>query len=171
MRSFPISCVVVLGVVIFAGVSGAQELPPASTTHQSCVDEQRAAIERGEGFGMAAPADRGGYPGPRHILELAAGLKLSPDQVTALQKLQADMTDKSIARGKEIFAAEARLEQMFREERPEADLREQSFRIDSLHAELRWIHLSVHIAARALLTVEQLAAYLRLRHAPAASAP
>jgi hypothetical protein len=62
---------------------------------------------------------------------------------------------------------------MLREGRPEADLREQSFRVDSLHAELRWVHLSAHLAARALLTPDQLAAYQRLRHStnPARSAP
>jgi hypothetical protein len=146
-----------------ASTAAAQAPPAASVPQHSCIDEERAALQHGEGFGMAAPADRGGYPGPRHVLALAAELKLSPDQVAALQKLQADMTEKSIARGKEIFAAEERLEEMFRGGRPEADLREQSFRIDSLHAELRWVHLSVHLAARAVFNPGQVAAYQRMR--------
>lgn len=152
--------------------SSAQQ-PAATSHHHSCIDDQRAALERGEGFGMAEPADRSGYPGPRHALELAVELKLSPEQVAALKRLRADMTEKALARGKEMFTAEARLEEMFREGRPEADLREQSFRVDSLHAELRWAHLSAHLAAHALLTPEQLAAYQHLRHAaaPARSAP
>jgi len=173
MRSFLIYCFAVPGLLILAGVSQAQVSPSASAPHHSCVDEERAAIERGEGFGMADPADRGGYPGPRHILARTAELKLSPDQVAALQKLQADMTEKAIARGKEMIAAEARLEEMFRAGRPEADLREQSFRIDSSQAELRWVHLSVHFAARALLSPEQITVYQRLANAKehAGSAP
>jgi len=64
-----------------------------------------------------------------------------------------------------LFEAQERLEQMFREGRTEADLREQSFRIDTIHAELRWIHLSAHLAAQKILTPAQIAEYSRLRHA------
>jgi len=50
------------------------------------------------------------------------------------------------------------------EARPEADLREQSFCVDSIHAELRWIHFCAHLAAQKILTAEQIAEYTRLRH-------
>jgi len=132
--------------------------------HHSCLDEESASIERGEGFGMGMTADRAGYPGPRHVLDMAADLKLSSEQHAAMEKIFAAMHDKAIARGKELFESEARLEQMFRDGRPEADLREQAFRVDSIHAELRWIHLSAHLAAQKILTPEQIAQYTRLRH-------
>jgi len=132
--------------------------------HHSCLDEESASIERGEGFGMGMTADRAGYPGPRHVLDMAADLKLSSEQRAAMEKIFAAMHDKAIARGKELFESEARLEQMFRDGRPEADLREQAFRVDSIHAELRWIHLSAHLAAQKILTAEQIAQYRRLRH-------
>jgi len=96
---------------------------------------------------------------------MGADLKLTTDQRTAMEKLYNGMKEKALVRGNELFEAEGRLEQMFREGRTEADLREQSFRIDSIHAELRWIHLSAHLAAQKLLTPEQIAAYTRLRHA------
>src|SRR5713101_3668780 len=110
----------------------------AHAGHQACLDAQRDALAKGEGFGMALPADHAGYPGPRHVLDLATELKLSPAQVRAFEK-------------------------MFGENRSEADLREQSFRVDSIYAELRWVHLSAHLAARKLLSPEQVAAYVRLR--------
>jgi len=132
--------------------------------HHSCLEEERASIERGEGFGMAMPADHAGYPGPRHVLDLASDLRLTADQKAAVEKIFDRMHEKALARGKELFEAEARLEQMFRDARPEADLREQSFRVDTIHAELRWIHLSAHLAAQKILTAEQIAAYTRLRH-------
>src|SRR5208282_5563238 len=130
---------------------GAQQAHAASAEmqhHHACQEEERASIERGEGFGMAMPADHAGYPGPRHVLDLAADLHLTAEQRGAIEKLFAAMHEKAVARGKELFEAEARLEQMFRDRRPEADLREQSFRVDSIHAELRWIHLSAHLAAQ-----------------------
>lgn len=113
---------------------------------------------------MAMAADHAGYPGPRHVLELATELKLTAEQRSAMEKVYATMHEKAIARGKELFESEARLEQMFHEGRPEADLREQSFRVDSIHAELRWIHLSAHLAAQKILTADQIAVYTRLRH-------
>jgi hypothetical protein len=154
-------CLVTMScLAVIAGAARTRSMPMAQPN--SCGDEERAAIERGESFGMAASADRNGYPGPERVLALAAELKLSPDQIAALKKLQSQRAENAVARGKEMFAAETRLEEMFREERPEADLREQSFRIDSLHAELRWVHLLAHVATHALLTREQLGNYRRL---------
>jgi len=140
----------------------------AHAGHQACLDAQRDALAKGEGFGMALPADHAGYPGPRHVLDLATELKLSPAQVRAFQKLFDDMKQKAQQRAGEIQAAQELLEKMFRENRSEADLREQSFRVDSIYAELRWVHLSAHFAARKLLSPEQVAAYVRLRapHSP-----
>jgi hypothetical protein len=135
----------------------------AHASHQMCIDAEREALARGEGFGMALPADHAGYPGPRHLLDLAAELKLSAEQVRDIHKLFDDMKAKAQQRAGEIQSAQELLEKMFRENRPEADLREQSFRVDSITAELRWVHLSAHLAARKLLSPEQVAAYQRLR--------
>ena len=147
-------------------LSCAQDAHPqgAIEHHHSCLDQERASIERGEGFGMAMAADRTGYPGPRHVLDLASELHLTAEQRAAMEKVFAGMHEKALARGKEFFEAQARLEQMFRQGRTEADLREQSFRVDSIHAELRWIHLSAHLAAQKILSAEQIATYTRLRH-------
>jgi len=131
--------------------------------HHSCLEEEQASIERGEGFGMAMAADHAGYPGPRHVLDLAADLHLSAEQRTAMEKVFAGMHENALAQGKGYLAAQARLEQMFREGSSEAELREQVSRVDSLHADLRWVHLSAHLAAQKILTPEQIAMYERLR--------
>lgn len=154
------------------GVSGAQSVPGSKQaraerdSHDSCAEEKRAGAESGEGPGVADPATCAGYPGPCQVLALAGRLKLSAEQMAALRKIQDEATVKAAARAKEIRAAEARLEEMFRQGRPEADLREQSFRADSIRAELRWARLAARLATRALLTSEQLAAYQRLPHSP-----
>lgn len=138
----------------------------AQASHHAFLEQERQALERGEGFGMALPADRAGYPGPQHVLELKNELKLSPQQVAAMEKLFAEMKAKAIERGREVLAAEQRLEEMFRQGRSADELREESFRIASLRAELRWVHLNTHLAARQVLTAEQSAAYLKLRYGP-----
>jgi len=145
-----------------------QHPAPASSTaqaaHHAFLEQERQAIQRGEGFGMAMPADMAGYPGPKHVLELKDGLKLTPAQVASMEKLFSDMRAKAIDRGREVLAAEDRLGQMFREGRSADELREESFRIASLRAELRWVHLNTHLAARKVLTPDQLATYMALRY-------
>jgi hypothetical protein len=137
---------------------------PAEANHHAFLQAERAAIERGEGFGMALAADRNGFPGPRHVLEWKAELKLSPQQEADIQKLFDDMKQKAIARGREVLAAEARLEQYFAEGRTVDELREETYRVSSLRAELRWVHLSAHLAARKILTQSQIHTYMSLRH-------
>jgi Spy/CpxP family protein refolding chaperone len=144
----------------------APEAPPQSpeARHHAFLDEERQAIERGEGFGMAFAAEMNGYPGPRHILDLQNELKLTPDQAAAVQKLFDEMKQQALARGKEVLQAEGELERMFRANRPEAELHEQALRVASLRGELRWAHLRAHLAAAGLLTKEQNATYSELRH-------
>src|SRR3970282_1633674 len=112
---------------------------------------------------MAMPADRSGYPGPKHVLELKEELKLTPEQAAAVGKLFAQTKQKALERGREVLNAEQRLEQMFAEGRSEDELREETYRIASLRAELRWVHLRTHLATRKLLTSQQVEAYTRLR--------
>ncbi|HEX2713462.1 MAG TPA: Spy/CpxP family protein refolding chaperone [Candidatus Acidoferrales bacterium] len=153
--------------------SGPHKHSPANAAaeegHHACLEQERAAFERGEGFGAALVADRNGYPGPRHVLELRSELKLTPEQESALEKLFTQMHEQAVARGKEVLVAEEKLEAMFAQDRAEAELREQAYRVATLRAELRWVHLAAHLAARKLLTSEQLAAYQQLRHGSGAS--
>ena len=131
--------------------------------HHACLDQERKALERGEGFGMAMVADRNGYPGPRHVLEWQSELRLSPGQQAAMKAIYDEMNRQAVTQGRHVLRAEEKLGEMFAQNQPEQELRAQSARIDSLHANLRWIHLRAHIAARKLLTPEQLTAYHQLR--------
>src|SRR6266849_5577963 len=143
----------------------------AEAAHHACLDQERAALERGEGFGMAMAADRNGFPGPRHVLDLKAELKLTPEQQSAIEDLFRRMKQRALARGKEVLVAEQNLDAMFAERRPEAELREQVFRAATLRTELRWVHLSAHLAAQKLLSPDQLAAYQHLRYGIHPAAP
>ena len=133
--------------------------PQAMAQHHAFLEAEREAIERGEGFGMALAADQNGYPGPKHVLEMKKELKLTPAQEAAMQKLMAEMKGKALAKGKDVLLAEKRLEEYFAQGKSEDELREETYRVSSLRAELRWVHLSAHLAAKKLLTPEQIAAY------------
>ena len=169
----------ILLVLSLAAMTPDQHAPPGASSpggtpeaaHHAWLQQERQALERGEGFGMALAADRNGYPGPRHVLELGDQLKLSPQQRARVQELFTRMRQQALARGKEVLLAESQLDREFAQNRPEAELRAQVNRVAALRADLRWIHLSAHLATRPLLTQEQLAAYQHLRHTAAAEAP
>jgi hypothetical protein len=136
----------------------------AMAQHHAFLEAEREAIERGEGFGMAMAADMNGYPGPKHVLDMKKELKLTPTQEAAMQKLMAAMKEKALAKGKDVLLAEKRLEDYFAQGKSEDELREETYRVASLRAELRWVHLSTHLAARTLLTAQQITAYQQLRY-------
>ena len=138
--------------------------PQAMAQHHAFLEEERGAIERGEGFGMALAADKNGYPGPKHVLEMKKELRLTPAQEAAMHKLFADMQTKAQAKGKDVLLAEKRLEELFAQGKSEDELREETYRVASLRAELRWVHLATHLAARKILTAKQIAAYQQMRH-------
>jgi len=152
------------------GLSAAAQPPPASppsaqAQHHVYLQLEREAIDKGQGFGMALVADRNGYPGPRHILDLAPHLHLSSDQVDQIEALFASMRHEALALGRRLLDNEAALEEQFAA--GEVDSEAVQRRVDesaALRAQLRWAHLSAHLEAYNLLTPEQRARYLNLRH-------
>lgn len=137
-------------------------------------DDEVSGYRAGRGQGLARPAELNGYPGPRHTLDLAAELHLSPEQVSVLTAEFERMRGAAIPLGEQLIAQEAALDQLFarREATPE--------RVTTLTAEigatqgaLRSVHLRAHLATFAVLSSDQIAAYNRLRgyDAPTAAAP
>lgn len=126
--------------------------------------DEVARLRAGEGMGMALAAELNGYPGPRHVLELAGHLALSPEQASTLEEVRRRMTEAATTKGTEILNAEAELAELFRSGR--ADRRQiegLSLPVARLRAELRAIHLAAHVETRALLSEEQIRMYRRHR--------
>jgi Spy/CpxP family protein refolding chaperone len=118
----------------------------------------------GAGLGMALPAELNGYPGPRHVLDLADELELTSGQQTQIQALFDDMLPQAIALGEQILNQEAGLELAFRERTiDEESLRDRLGSIESLKAELRFVHLRTHLVTLDILTPHQVQLYNGLR--------
>lgn len=146
----------------------AQHAAGSPATPMACLEEERQALERGQGFGMALVADRHGFPGPRHILELKTELGLTPEQEAQVRQLFDRMQTQAVAAGKKILDKEVELESLFVSGNPEeAAVRRLLAEIASRRADLRWVHLSAHLAAHELLTPEQLHQYHLHRHSAA----
>ncbi len=126
--------------------------------------EEVAALLNGEGMGMALPAELHGYPGPRHVLELAAQLELSAEQTAATQRIFDTMKQQAVELGKQIVELEHRLDRAF------ADATVNRAQLDQLTGEiaraqgrLRAVHLGAHLELASVLSDAQRESYARLR--------
>jgi Spy/CpxP family protein refolding chaperone len=122
--------------------------------------EEIAALETGLGFSQALPAELNGYPGPRHVIDLAGDLNLTPSQRTAVEALFREMQTEAIAAGRAVLAGEAELEAAFRGgELSEDELAAMAEEIGRQRGVLRGIHLKYHLKTKALLSPHQVAVY------------
>jgi Spy/CpxP family protein refolding chaperone len=122
------------------------------------------ALLRGDGMGSALAAELNHYPGPRHALQLADDIGLSPEQGATVRALEAEMTAAAQALGRELIANESELDALFAAGRAdEASLERLVGRSAELQGRLRLTHLDYHLRMRELLTPHQIALYDRLR--------
>ena len=126
--------------------------------------EQVEGLLAGSGLGLALPAELNGYPGPRHVLDLADELELSGEQRAEVTKIYEEMETKARQLGRETVDAEARLDALFAsgEITPQA-LRTTLDELGDLHAALRHAHLEAHLSTKALLSEAQVRRYDDLR--------
>ena len=123
-----------------------------------------ADIRAGKGAGYALAAELNGYPGPRHVLDLAGELNLSENQTRRVQALFDGMQQEARALGGELIAREAALDSLFAEERiDEPKLRDSVTGIAEIEGRLRITHLKYHLNVKGLLNAEQIVAYGQLR--------
>ncbi|MGI9306361.1 MAG: Spy/CpxP family protein refolding chaperone [Gammaproteobacteria bacterium] len=126
--------------------------------------EDAAGYLAGEGMGFALAAELNGYPGPRHVLELADELELSAAQRGKTQKLFLEMQTAAAALGKSVVAKETELDALFSEQRAdENSLHNLTAEIARLKGALRAAHLKYHLIIKSMLTSAQIARYNELR--------
>jgi Spy/CpxP family protein refolding chaperone len=133
-------------------------------TIKALSDDDIAALRKGEGMGMAKAAELNGYPGPVHVLALAAQLGLTETQQRDVRAIFERMSAAAKPLGGELIAQEQALDQLFaRDEITPDRLAAATAAIAGLQGRLRAVHLSAHLETRALLNPEQIARYQQLR--------
>ena len=126
--------------------------------------EQLADLREGRGMMLSLPAELNGYPGPRHVVELAAPLGLDEAQRAAVDALIPAMAEEAKTIGARVVAGEAALDRLFAEGRAgEEAVRAAAAKVAALWGELRFVHLKYHLRATSLLRPEQIAHYKALR--------
>lgn len=126
-------------------------------------EEVRGYLD-GAGMGLAKAAELNHYPGPRHVLDLAAELELSPAQRAGVQAAFERMQASARELGAQLVAEERALDQAFALGTiTSAELDRRLDGLGALHGRLRATHLRAHLETRALLTPAQVKRYDELR--------
>ena len=166
------------GILIVAFALGAVPiLRSASHSHSGSpyVGEERRALKAladsevgnllaGRGMGFAKTAELNAHPGPMHVLELAAGLELTPDQQAALAEVMRDMRAAAITLGRQLVDREGELEELFAGRHATvADVTRLTAEIGRLQGALRATHLNAHVTTTKILSAHQVGRYVALR--------
>src|ERR1044071_1314706 len=100
------------------------------------------AYQEGQGMGFAKAAELNQYPGPKHVLELSADLKLSDQQKAEARKIFDRMHEQATRLGASLIAREREMDQLFAGKTIDsAKLRAAVSEIARLQGELRIVHL------------------------------
>ena len=127
-------------------------------------DADVKAYQEGTGMGLAKPAELNQYPGPRHVLDNAEALQLSPAQRAGVEASLREMKAEAVTLGQQILEAEKRLDALFAERTASpASVSQLTRQIAELQGQLRAVHLRAHVQVRGQLTPEQIEQYVALR--------
>ncbi len=131
---------------------------------KSLSDDEIQKYRSGEGMGQAKVAELNHYPGPRHVLQVASQLKLSPEQTTRVQELYDVMHKKAVELGGKLVLREQQLNDAFQEGTiDEGKLRTSLDELGKLQADLRLAHLEAHLGMKHLLSSVQIEKSDKLR--------
>jgi uncharacterized protein (DUF305 family) len=126
--------------------------------------EEIRQIRAGEGAGLARAAELNGLPGPRHVLELADELSLTPAQKARARNIWNRMRARAVPAGAWYLRAQENFERDLRLGR--VGPREVTRRVSAVNQRLSALqaaHLAAHFEMRGALTPAQVRRYNELR--------
>jgi len=148
------------------GVQG-EESPYAAMTDRETKALSPQQVEQyleGGGMGLALAGELNGYPGPKHVLELAQELGISLNQLRNTQRVFERMQTEAQRLGREIVEREMLLDALFADDRIDAPaLVQLTEDIGRLNGRLRGVHLSAHLEMKEVLSLHQRERYQALR--------
>jgi Spy/CpxP family protein refolding chaperone len=128
------------------------------------IPADKDALLNAEGMGQASYAEMNGYPGPKHVLDLADKLQLSEAQKKSVKQIYNDMAARAKELAQRIISLEEELNKAFSENLvTERSVREDAEQIGRLRGRLRAVHLAAHLKTRGILTDKQVETYMKMR--------
>lgn len=123
--------------------------------------------QTGQGMGFGKAAELNHYPGPRHVLDMADQLELSPEQASKIQGFYDRMNKQAVEYGKQIVEQEQALDQLFDSQKITQKQMETAIaEIATLQGKLRLVHLQAHLDTKQVMTSKQVKKYDELRGLP-----
>ena len=172
MRTF-VMLVAVLPLVVTPSASAAQadhdghESPYVELQDRAIKalsQEEVRALREGEGMGFALAAELNGYPGPKHVLEMAAALDMTREQIARVTVVYREMNERARRLGTRLVQAERDLDRAFAEASVDASRLATLVReAGAVRTELRLAHLEAHLEVTSILDRDQVHRYRDLR--------
>ncbi len=130
------------------------------------IPADKDALLNAEGMGQASYAEMNGYPGPKHVLDLADKLQLSEAQKKSVKQIYNEMSTRAKELAVRIISLEEELNRAFSENLvTERSVREDAEQIGRLRGRLRAVHLAAHLKMRGILSDKQVEIYMKLNKA------
>lgn len=119
----------------------------------------------GEAFGgMAKLAELNGYPGPRHVLDMASELQLTDKQRIEIELIYQNMSNIAKSIGAAIIDIEQDMDEAFANNTiTQENLKLMLDKSAELYGQLRLVHLSAHLDTVQMLSMEQVQMYNKIR--------
>lgn len=157
-----------IALVLLAGASLAAEESPYAGQElrsiKSLSPQEAESLRSGRGMGLAKLAELNHYPGPRHVLDLADELELTPTQLAKTEDIYKRMHDSAVMYGEQLIEAEIELNGRFEDGTIDAEsLEDALLRIGEIRSRLRNVHLQAHLDQKRVLTAAQITAYDEIR--------
>jgi len=155
-------------LLLLSGISLATDQSPYAGEElrslKSLSSQEIESLRSGQGMGFAKLAELNHYPGPKHVLDLADDLDLTPFQVAETEALFEEMRLNAVDLGEGLLKAEMDLDRDFERGAITPGLLERALlQIGRIRAQLRYVHLEAHLRQQRLLTAEQIAKYDEIR--------
>lgn len=128
-------------------------------------DVQSLQNGTGEAFGgIAKLAELNGYPGPRHVLDIAQELQLTDRQRMEIELIYQNMSNNAKSIGSAIIGVEQDMDEAFANKTiTEENLIALLDKSANLYGQLRFVHLSAHLDTAQIMTIEQIQMYNEMR--------
>lgn len=157
----------ILCCFLAVSVSANSQSPYAGQESRDIKALSKAEIDsylNGKGMGFAKAAELNHYPGPLHVLAANEQLKLNADQLQRTRALYQSMKKQAVRWGMLLVTKERELDHLFASKKiNKHNLEKKLSEIGAIRARIRYVHLSAHLAQRALLTQHQTMQYDKLR--------
>ena len=151
-------------LALVSGISLAADQSPYAGQELRALKSMSAqeieSLRSGGGMGFAKLAELNHYPGPKHVLDLAADLGLTQSQISDTEALFEEMQSMAVVLGEQLIDAEMALDGAFSQGAISANsLQSALLDIGRIRAQLRFVHLGAHLRQKQILTPEQVTIY------------